>query len=68
MSSPLYVVDHANPIPSMSFLTPPTPTGTGAIGSHISGDLIAPPLLQQLTPNAPTKGAWAIDDGHGHPT
>ncbi|QYJ82931.1 VCBS domain-containing protein [Shewanella aegiceratis] len=68
MSSPLYVVDHANPIPSMSFLTPPTPTGTGAIGSHISGDLIAPPLLQQLTPNAPTTGAWAIDDGHGHPT
>ncbi|MCL1042902.1 VCBS domain-containing protein [Shewanella marisflavi] len=68
MSSPLYVVDHANPIPSMSFLTPPTPTGTGAIGSHISGDLIAPPLLQQLAPNAPTTGAWAIDDGHGHPT
>ncbi|MCG9739845.1 VCBS domain-containing protein [Shewanella insulae] len=68
MSSPLYVADHAHPIPSMSFLKPPTPTGTGAIGSHISGDLIAPPLLQQLTPNLSTKGAWAIDDGHGHPT
>ncbi|KIO35907.1 hypothetical protein DB48_14565 [Shewanella sp. cp20] len=68
MSSPLYVVDHANPIPTMSFLKPPTPTGTGSVGSHITGDLIAPPLLQQLTPNAQTKGAWAIDDGHGHPT
>ncbi|MGB2521575.1 VCBS domain-containing protein [Shewanella algae] len=68
MSSPLYVADQAHPIPSMSFLKPPTPTGTGAIGSHISGDLIAPPLLQQLTPNLSTKGAWAIDDGHGHPT
>ncbi|WP_415837005.1 VCBS domain-containing protein, partial [Shewanella aquimarina] len=66
--SPLFISDSANPVPTLSFKTPPTPTGSGSIGSHISGDLIAPPLLQQLTPNLSTKGAWAIDDGHGHPT
>ena len=63
--TPLYVSDGSNPVPSLSFKTPPTPTGGGSIGSHISGDLVAPPLIQQLTPNLPS-GGWAISDGNGH--
>ncbi|GAB1622661.1 hypothetical protein AAOGI_27110 [Agarivorans albus] len=63
--SPLFVGDSANPVPSLSFKAPPTPTGGGSIGSHISGDLVVPPLIQQLTPNLPS-GGWAITDGKGH--
>jgi VCBS repeat-containing protein len=63
--SPLFVSDHNNPIPLMSFKAPPTPTGSGSIGSHISGDLVAPPLLMQLNPHL-SSGGWAISDGHGH--
>ncbi|TAA47808.1 VCBS domain-containing protein [Corallincola spongiicola] len=63
--SPLFVGDSANPVPSLSFKAPPTPTGGGSIGSHISGDLVVPPLIQQLTPHLPS-GGWAISDGKGH--
>ncbi|WP_220756535.1 VCBS domain-containing protein, partial [Shewanella colwelliana] len=63
--SPLFISDSANPVPTLSFKTPPTPTGSGSIGSHISGDLIAPPLMQQLSPTL-GSGGWAITDGHGH--
>ncbi|MFN1549160.1 VCBS domain-containing protein [Vibrio natriegens] len=64
-TSPLFIPDTTNPVPSMSFLTPPTPTGGGGIGSHISGDLVVPPLLQQLMPTQ-QGGGWAISDGQGH--
>ncbi|MCZ4339860.1 VCBS domain-containing protein, partial [Shewanella colwelliana] len=63
--SPLFISDSANPVPTLSFKTPPTPTGSGSIGSHISGDLVAPPIIQQLTPSLSGAG-WAITDGHGH--
>ncbi|MGY0617768.1 Ig-like domain-containing protein, partial [Vibrio sp. FJH11] len=65
-TSPLFIPDTTNPVPSMSFLKPPTPTGGGGIGSHISGDLVVPPLLQQLMPTQQGGGGWAISDGHGH--
>jgi len=65
MNSPLFIADAANQPLSMSFKTPPTPTGGGRVGSHISGDLVAPPLLQQLNPQGGT-GGWAILDSHGH--
>ncbi|WP_372378953.1 VCBS domain-containing protein [Vibrio natriegens] len=64
-TSPLFIPDTTNPVPSMSFLKPPTPTGGGGIGSHISGDLVVPPLLQQLMPTQ-QGGGWAISDGQGH--
>ncbi|MEZ9539218.1 VCBS domain-containing protein [Shewanella sp. 10N.286.51.B8] len=63
--SPLFISDSANPVPTLSFKTPPTPTGSGSIGSHISGDLVAPPIIQQLSPSLSGAG-WAITDGHGH--
>ena len=63
---PLFVSDASTPVPSMSFQTPPTPTGGGSIGSHISGTILIPPLLQQLSPQASGSGGWGIDDGHGH--
>ncbi len=65
MRSPLFVVDGSNQPPNMSLKTPPTPTGGGHLGAHISGVLVAPPLLQQLNPQQGT-GGWAISDGHGH--
>jgi len=65
-NNPLFVSDASTPVPSMSFQTPPTPTGDGSIGSHISGTILVPPLLQQLNPQASGSGGWGIDDGHGH--
>ena len=65
-TSPLFVPDGLNPVPALSFKTPPLPTGGGGIGSHISGDLVVPPLLQQLLPPQTGSGGWAISDGHGH--
>jgi len=65
MNSPLFIADAINQPPSMSFKVPPIPTSGGHLGAHISGDLVAPPLLQQLSPPL-GSGGWAISDGHGH--
>ncbi|WP_141347249.1 VCBS domain-containing protein, partial [Vibrio inusitatus] len=63
-NSPLFVEDSSNQVPMLGFKTPPQPTGGGGLGSHMTGVLVAPPLLQQLNPQL--GSGWGISDGHGH--
>ncbi|GEM81341.1 VCBS domain-containing protein [Vibrio superstes] len=57
MDSPLFVSDGsiAPPIPTIAT---PHISGGGGIGSHLTGNLVAPPLLQQLHPQ--TGSGWGI--------
>ncbi|MFA0117704.1 VCBS domain-containing protein, partial [Vibrio breoganii] len=57
MDSPLFVADGSTtpPIPTIHR---PHITGGGGVGSHVTGDLVAPPLLQQLHPQV--GSGWGI--------
>ncbi|MFA0458076.1 VCBS domain-containing protein, partial [Vibrio breoganii] len=57
IASPLFVVDGSNTPPLPTMQTPHI-TGGGGVGSHVTGDLIAPPLLQQLHPQV--GSGWGI--------
>jgi hypothetical protein len=63
MHSPLFVVDGSSTPPLPTIQTPHI-TGGGGVGSHVTGVLIAPPLLQQLHPQV--GSGWGILDSHGH--
>ncbi|PMO27801.1 hypothetical protein BCT12_07780 [Vibrio breoganii] len=63
MHSPLFVVDGSSTPPLPTIQTPHI-TGGGGVGSHVTGVLIAPPLLQQLHPQV--GSGWGILDPHGH--
>ncbi|WP_349237410.1 VCBS domain-containing protein [Vibrio crassostreae] len=63
MASPLFVVDGTN-TPPLPIMHTPHITGGGGVGSHVTGDLIAPPLLQQLHPQVGSGWGILAPDGH----